>query len=39
MSAVKDKMIEQLKQVLDPELGINVYDLGLIYDIQKQKPC
>ncbi|EGL83288.1 protein of unknown function DUF59 [Caldalkalibacillus thermarum TA2.A1] len=36
MSAVKDKMIEQLKQVLDPELSINVYDLGLIYDIQEK---
>jgi metal-sulfur cluster biosynthetic enzyme len=29
-----DKIIEQLTQVKDPELDINVYDLGLIYDIQ-----
>lgn len=29
-----DTIIEQLIQVKDPELDINVYDLGLIYDIQ-----
>jgi len=31
---MKDKIIEQLKQVYDPEISINVYDLGLIYDIK-----
>ena len=31
---MKDKIIEQLKQVYDPEISINVFDLGLIYDIQ-----
>ena len=29
-----DTIIEQLTKVKDPELDINVYDLGLIYDIQ-----
>lgn len=29
-----DMIIKQLTQVKDPELDINVYDLGLIYDIQ-----
>ncbi len=29
-----DTIIKQLTQVKDPELDINVYDLGLIYDIQ-----
>lgn len=29
----KDKILAQLKKVLDPELNINVVDLGLIYDI------
>jgi len=29
-----DDVIERLVQVKDPELDINVYDLGLIYDIQ-----
>ena len=31
---IKDKIIEQLKEVYDPEISINVFDLGLIYDIQ-----
>jgi metal-sulfur cluster biosynthetic enzyme len=30
----KDAVIEALKQVFDPEIPINVWDLGLIYDIQ-----
>jgi metal-sulfur cluster biosynthetic enzyme len=30
----KEKIIENLKQVYDPEISINVYDLGLIYDIK-----
>ena len=32
-SMLKDKIIEQLKTVYDPEISTNVYDLGLIYDI------
>ena len=34
---MKEKIIEQLKQVYDPEISINVYDLGLIYDIKIDK--
>lgn len=30
----KDVILEQLKLVYDPELGVNVVDLGLIYDIE-----
>lgn len=30
---VKEKVINTLKSVFDPEIGINVYDLGLIYGI------
>lgn len=30
---IKQKVIELLKNVYDPEIPINVYDLGLIYDI------
>lgn len=34
----KEKIIEILKTVYDPEIPINIYDLGLIYDIKiKQK--
>lgn len=33
MSDIKEKIIDALKEVYDPEIPINVYDLGLIYDI------
>ena len=29
----REKIIENLKQVYDPEISVNVYDLGLIYNI------
>ena len=29
----KDHIIANLREVFDPEISINVYDLGLIYDI------
>ena len=31
---LKQKVINVIKTVFDPELPVNVYDLGLIYDIQ-----
>ena len=33
MSAKVDDVTEAMKDVVDPELGINVVDLGLIYDV------
>lgn len=33
----KDKIIEQLKNVYDPEISINIFDLGLIYDINLEE--
>ena len=33
--AKTDDMIEALKTVYDPELPINIYDLGLIYEINQ----
>jgi len=30
---MKEKIINNLKAVYDPEISINVYDLGLIYEI------
>jgi len=29
----KDHIIANLREVFDPEISVNVYDLGLIYDI------
>jgi metal-sulfur cluster biosynthetic enzyme len=29
----KEEILEKLAQVIDPELGINIVDLGLIYEI------
>jgi metal-sulfur cluster biosynthetic enzyme len=29
-----EKIYELLKDVIDPELGINIVDLGLIYDLK-----
>ena len=33
MSISKDDIINTLKEVYDPEIPINIYDLGLIYEI------
>ena len=30
----KDEVIEALKEVYDPEIPVNIVDLGLIYDIE-----
>ena len=30
----KDEIIEEIKKIYDPGLPVNIYDLGLIYDIQ-----
>ena len=29
----KEEVVEAMKDVVDPELGINVVDLGLVYDV------
>ena len=29
----KEKVVEALRKVYDPEIPVNVYDLGLIYDV------
>ena len=33
-SLLESEVIEQIRQVFDPEIPVNVYDLGLIYDIR-----
>ena len=31
---VKDKIITEIKKIYDPEIPVNIYDLGLIYRIE-----
>lgn len=33
ISALKEQVVERLRSVYDPELGINVVDLGLVYGV------
>ena len=33
-SIFEQEVVEQIRTVFDPEIPVNVYDLGLIYDIQ-----
>ena len=34
MSNLKDKVIEEIKKIFDPEIPVNIYELGLIYKIE-----
>ena len=34
MIIIKDKVIEEIKKIFDPEIPVNIYDLGLIYKIE-----
>ena len=31
---IKEKIIAEIKKIYDPELPVNIYELGLIYDIK-----
>ena len=33
MSDIKDRIIEEVKKIFDPEIPVNIYELGLIYKI------
>ena len=35
--SLKDKIIGEIKKIYDPEIPVNIYELGLIYDILVQK--
>ena len=34
MSDIKSKVIEVVKKIYDPEIPVNIYELGLIYKIE-----
>jgi len=34
---LKDKVIAEIKKIYDPEIPVNIYELGLIYDINVDK--
>lgn len=38
MALCEDQVRESLKQVIDPELYVNIVDLGLIYTVDIQAP-
>jgi FeS assembly SUF system protein len=33
-ASIRDEVIEVLKTIYDPEIPVNIYELGLIYDIE-----
>ena len=37
MSDIKNKVIEEIKKIYDPEIPVNIYELGLIYKIEIDK--
>ena len=34
MSDIKNRVIEAVKKIFDPEIPVNIYELGLIYKIE-----
>jgi FeS assembly SUF system protein len=37
MSDIKNKIIKEIKKIYDPEIPVNIYELGLIYKIEIDK--
>ena len=37
MSDLKEKIIKEIKKIYDPEIPVNIYELGLIYEIKVEK--
>ena len=34
---LKEKIIAEIKKIYDPEIPVNIYELGLIYEIKVEK--
>lgn len=39
LQAIGEKVVERICQIYDPEIPVNIYELGLIYDIQVSDEC
>ena len=39
LQAIGEKIVERICQIYDPEIPVNIYELGLIYDIQVSEEC
>ena len=37
MNSLKEKIILEIKKIYDPEIPVNIYDLGLIYKVMVDK--
>ena len=37
MEDLKNKVIEEIKKIYDPEIPVNIYELGLIYKLEVDK--
>ena len=38
IQTLEEKVVESLKTIFDPEIPVNIYDLGLIYRIRIEDP-
>ena len=36
-SEIKNKVISEIKKIYDPEIPVNIYELGLIYKIRSMR--
>ena len=39
MSEIKNKVVDEIKKIYDPEIPVNIYALGLIYDVHVSEDC
>jgi FeS assembly SUF system protein len=37
MNDIKIKVIDEIKKIFDPEIPVNIYELGLIYKVEVDK--
>ena len=35
--AIRERVVEQLRTVFDPEIPVNIYELGLIYEVKVEE--